>query len=271
MLVDPVLEVGDEHKRPPAWLVLLENWRALGEMSMLPAATLPLSLAPSGDGHSIIVCPGFLAGDKATSLLRRFLRSKNYQAIGWDLGRNFGPSTVGVELELLEEKVAEEYRKSGRKVSMLGWSLGGLMAREIGKRHPDMVRQVITLGSPVQARRVHDTNIGWLYERVAGKHIDMDELADRIEALHAPPAVPSTAIFTKTDSILPWRACMEPEAKNTDNIEVYAASHTGLGVNPFTYFAIADRLALPEDEWRPFDREAWPWRRLAYPTSGHGI
>ncbi len=255
--------------RPHISLAFLEVGRALGEFSLLPAAELPLRLAPEGDGHTVLVCPGFLTSDGSTGPLRRFIRSKGYNVYGWNLGRNLGPATTGSRLELLEDLVESLKKQSHRKISIVGWSLGGVMAREIAKQRPELVRQVITLGSPLHGQP-ESSNVNWIYTRVAkDAHLE-EEIEKILEQLHEPPEkVPSTSIFSKTDGVVPWRGCIEPETPITDNIEVYA-SHCGLGVNPFVYFAIADRLALPENDWTPFDRNASAWRQLAYPSSGHG-
>jgi len=142
------------------------------------------------------------------------------------------------------------------------------MARELAKQMPDQIRQVITLGSPISGN-VEASSISWIYNQLAGSAEQSVRLQELMENLHKPPEhVPSTSIFTKSDGIVSWRGCVEPEGNMTDNIEVYA-SHCGLGVNPIVYFAIADRLALPENEWSPFDREASTWRRAVYPTCGH--
>lgn len=240
----------------------------LAEMSLLPAAELPLRLAPTGDGHPVIVCPGFLTSDRATGFLRRFIRSKGYRVYGWNLGRNLGPGAEGDVVDQLSDWVVNVYRQSRRRVSLVGWSLGGVMARELAKRMPDTIRQVVTLGSPISGQPETST-ISWVYERIAGPLETSDEMKTLMDNIRRPPEhVPSTAIFTKSDGIVPWRGCIEPEAAHTDNIEV-RASHCGLGVNPFVFFAVADRLALPENQWSRFDREAAAWRRVAYPTSGH--
>ena len=257
-----------EFGRPPFSFALLEAGRALGELSLLPVAEFPLRAAPAGDGHSVIVCPGFLTSDAATSLLRRFIRSKGYQVYGWNLGRNLGPGTTGGSFELLADRIISVYRKSRRKVSLVGWSLGGVMARELAKQLPDQVRQVVTLGSPISGK-VEASTISWIYNQIANPpeiSAQMRDLIDNIQ--HPPEHVPSTSIFTKTDGIVHWRGCIEPKAPTTDNIEVYA-SHCGLGVNPIVFFAVADRLALPENDWSPFDRKASAWRRAAYPSCGH--
>ena len=257
-----------ELSRPPLGFALLEAGRALGEMSLLPVAELPLRAAPSGDGHPVIVCSGFLTSDTSTSLLRRFIRSKGYRTYGWNLGRNLGPGAAGGNFELLADWVISVYRQSRRKVSLVGWSLGGVMARELAKQMPDQVRQVITLGSPISGQ-VEASTISWIYNQIASPSDHGEELQKLMDNLHTPPKhVPSTSIFTKSDGIVHWRGCIERKTSMTDNIEVYA-SHCGLGVNPIVFFAIADRLALPENDWSPFDRKASPWRRAVYPSCGH--
>lgn len=255
-------------KPPPLPLLPLEGPRALTEWQWLALSRRFLSQAPEGDAHPVIVCPGFMASDYSTIPLRRFLIKKGYNAHGWGLGPNLGLKTTGNEGERLIEKVIELYRHTHRKVTLIGWSLGGVLSREIAKRLPDQIRQVITLGSPI-AGKVSASTIGWLYQRLTGHKPGEEEFRELEENLIDPPEfVPSTSIYTKTDSIVAWKSCIEPPSEKTDNIEVYA-SHVGLGVNPFVFYAVADRLALPRDEWKPFDRSLSKWRRVAYPFSGH--
>lgn len=254
--------------RPALPLALVEPGRTLAEISLLQFGKIPLRYAPMGDGHPVLVCPGFLASDRSTGSLRRFIASKEYDVYPWQLGSNLGPGPDGRTMDALEQRVNAIYKQTGRKVTLVGWSLGGVLARELAKRIPQLLRQVITLGSPISGD-VDSSNLSWLYERVAGPVARRDELAKYRRKLQAPPdRVPSTAIFTKTDGIVAWRGCLEPEGPLTDNIEVYA-SHCGLGFNPFVFYAIADRLALRKENWSPFDREASAWRRFAYPSSGH--
>lgn len=258
----------DEVKAPGFALMALESWRTMGELSLLPASTPLLKMAPRGDGYPVLVCPGFLAGDATTTVLRKFLSSKDYDVYGWNLGQNLGMKTTGDDGELLADRVMEIYKKSRQKISLVGWSLGGVMAREIAKKLPDQVRQVITLGSPIVGRP-DTSNISWLYQKVSGHSLTRSELIELQEELKDPPAdIPSTSIYSKTDGIVAWKTCKEPKSTLTDNIEVFA-SHCGLGVNAGVFYAIADRLALPEDEWSPFDRMTPFWRRAIYPSSGH--
>ncbi len=254
--------------RPPSIaLALVEGQRALAELASLPIAAPLLRLAPRGDGHPVMVLPGFMAAGGTTSPLRRFLRSKGYTPLCWELGRNLGPKAIGPQGELLAHRLQTVHRQMGRKISLVGWSLGGVMAREIAKQFPDMVRQVITLGSPFggNPRASYAFN---LYRSITGHDVDPDTMSEEFEALRQPPpGIPTTAIYSKTDGVVAWRNCVEQRTALTDNIEVYA-SHCGLGVNPAVYFALADRLALSQTDWQPFDRSS-SWRRFVYPSAGH--
>lgn len=256
--------------RPAFPLMPLEAPRAAAEFALLAMTRPLLRSAPIGDGHPVVVCPGFMASDSSTRVLRQFLRDKQYRVYGWELGRNLGLKTTGDGGEKLAEHVMKVYRRTHRRVTLVGWSLGGVMAREVAKQMPDPVRQVITLGSPITGEP-GTSNIQWLYERVTGHTLGSSDptMAEFEANLKNPPEfVPSTSIYSKTDGIVHWRTCMEPKRKNTDNIEVYA-SHCGMGFHPAVFAALADRLALPDGEWRPFDRKSSQMRKLIFPSSGH--
>lgn len=269
MAVVDAASVGVRELRAPSIaLALTEGGRALAELVSLQGASPLLSFAPKGDGHPVMVLPGFLAGGGTTGPLRRFLASKDYETFCWGLGRNLGPLAIGPEGELLAQRLESIYRKMKRKVSLVGWSLGGIMSRELAKRYPKYVRQVVTLGSPFAGNP--RANYAWrLYQGVTGQEIDPETMREEFDNLaEPPPGIPTTAIYSKGDGVVAWQSCVEKPSPLTDNIEVYA-SHCGLGVNPSVFFALADRLALPEREWQPFDRSAATWRRFVYPSSGH--
>ena len=245
---------GDALKPPGAFLLAMEG-RAPWEFGMT-FATLPLLMrSPRGDGHGVVVFPGLAASDASTIPLRSFLRSRGYEARGWKLARNFGPREGVVEQSL--EQVRKLARQSGRKVSLVGWSLGGIYAREIAKLLPEDVRCVITLATPFTGSP-KATNVWRVYELVSGHSLDDPELLAQVRE---PPAVPTTSIFSRTDGVVAWQCCVQDSQGRAENIEV-AASHFGIGVNPATWFAVADRLAQPEGAWRPFHREGW--RRWVY-------
>ena len=136
-----------EALRPPSRTLLLLEGRAVQELGAFWLLRPWLAAAPRGDGHPVLVLPGLLASDLSTQPLRSFLKSHGYAAHGWKQGRNLGLRS-GVERSMLE-RVEELYdRHGGRKISLVGWSLGGIYARQIAKRVPDKVRSVISLGSP---------------------------------------------------------------------------------------------------------------------------
>jgi pimeloyl-ACP methyl ester carboxylesterase len=243
---------------PPARVLLMMEGRALHEFAAFVAARPLLSLAPRGDGHPVLVLPGLVASDISTRPLRGFLRDHGYAAHGWKLGRNRG-YYVGLEQRILN-RVSDLRRRYGRKVSLVGWSLGGIFARQIAKLIPDDVRTVITLGSPF-AGNPRATHAWRLYELVSGYRVD-DGRVSFGRSLSDPPPVPTTAIYSRSDGICAWQCCVEKPTATTESIEVHG-SHCGLGHNPAAVYAVADRLAQPEGQWRSFDRTGW--RRFVYP------
>ena len=239
------------HDVPPsAWLLALEV-RALWELSALLPAWPLLNRAPRGDGHPVVVFPGLTAHDISTAPLRRYLHLLNHSACGWDQGFNFGPRP-GV-LDEAREQLVRTFESTGRKISLLGWSLGGIYARELAKEVPQLVRGVITLGTPFAGS--HKSTRAWrLYELASGRR--MEQESESYNLPKAPP-VPTTSIYSRTDGVVAWQGSVQsPSRENpqTENIEVLA-SHVGLGFNPSAWWAIANRLAQPEGQWAPFMRE----------------
>lgn len=253
-------------KPPSAVLALTELPRALAEFGSLPWAAPLLATAPRGDGHPVLVLPGFTTTDRSTAVLRRYLTRMGYDAHTWDLGRNLGPRAVGLQGEKLVDRLNAVHELTGKKVSLVGWSLGGVMARMVSRRVPDAVRQVISLGSPFTGTP-RATNVWRAYELLTGQRIDDNHTREQLRESATPPPVPSTAIWSREDGIVAWQNCVEPFASNSDNIEVHG-SHCGLGVNPAVLYAVADRLAQPEDDWKPFNRHGLV-RAMFYPSAGH--
>jgi pimeloyl-ACP methyl ester carboxylesterase len=209
-----------------------------------------LRRAPAGDGHPVLVLPGLGASDVSTRILRGFLRDRGYHVHAWRLGRNLGPRPSTVEG--LRRRVAELAERHRRPMSIVGWSLGGIYAREIAKVAAPLVRQVITLGSPYQLRDPAATNARVVYRVVTSRHQGGGPVDPRLrEDPPRPLSVPATSIYTRTDAIVPWEACTEVPSATSENIEV-RGSHGGLGHNPVALWIIADRLAQPEGSWKPF-------------------
>jgi pimeloyl-ACP methyl ester carboxylesterase len=242
--------------RAPGLVRLALEWRAPWEYGAAVALRPLLNLAPKGDGHPVLVFPGMMASDITTAPLRSFLESRGYVTYGWKLRTNLGPR-AGV-LEACRARLAEIRKRHKRRISLIGWSLGGIYAREFAKEFPRQVRLVITLGTPFTGHP-KATNAWRLYELVTGHKIGAPDVHT---ALRVPPPVPVTSIFSRSDGVVAWQCSVEKEGPLHENIEV-EASHLGLGFNPLSWYAIADRLAQPEGKWRRFDRSggrAWLYR-----------
>jgi pimeloyl-ACP methyl ester carboxylesterase len=253
------MSVAAQTLAPPSRTLMFLEGRAISELGAFLGALPLLSLAPRGDGHPVLVLPGLVASDTSTRPLRSFLKSRGYAVSGWRQGRNLG-LRHGVQ-DAMVELLQEMNETTGRKVSVVGWSLGGLYARQLAKMMPERVRQVITLGSPF-ASGPKATNAWRVYEIASGRRAD-EEDSRFGGALSATPPVPTTAIFSRTDGICAWQGCMEQTSATSESIEV-ESSHCGMGHHPAAVYAVADRLAQPEGEWAPFDRSGW--RGLVYPN-----
>jgi pimeloyl-ACP methyl ester carboxylesterase len=233
---------------PSARLFLTEPARGLAGLAVLPLAAPWLASAPRGHGHGVLVVPGLLASDMSTALLRRFLGWLGHNVHGWDLGRNVGPTDA--VLDRLPQTLAALAERSGGPVSVVGWSLGGIYARELARQRPGQVRQVITLGSPFALTDPRQSRVNGVYRRRSYLHADGRRVPTR-EELARPISVPSTAVYSRWDGVVSWQTCVEPETARHENVEV-RCGHLGFGTDPATLWLIADRLALPADQWRPF-------------------
>jgi pimeloyl-ACP methyl ester carboxylesterase len=243
--------------RPPSLFLMLAEARGLFELNTSLLLSPLLLRAPRGDGHPVLALPGFLASDLSMAPLRRYLKELGYDTYAWNMGRNLGG--VASKRGALRDLLKQIHETTGRKVSIIGWSLGGIYARDLALQLPDMVRSVITLGSPF-ANDITATNATKLYEALSGEGInDYPEIR---EAIAGDLPVPATSIYSRTDGIVNWRTSLLRPSDTAENIEVYLASHVGLGVNPAALWAMADRLAQAEGEFRQFDR--WGPFAIAY-------
>lgn len=236
---------------PSFWDSATELPRVILEMSSLTYCWPLLAGAPRGDGHTVMILPGFTAGDQSTLLLRRLLTRLNYNVLPWELGRNTGSLELQDRLRARFREVTDRY--PGR-VSLVGQSLGGVYARILAHDRPDQVRCVITLGSPFASTSPDTVNalVSRLFENVSG--MSRTEMRDQMTDFPAAaPPVPSTAIYSKTDGVVHWRTCLEYEGNHTENVEV-VGSHSGMAFNPLVLRVIADRLSQPEGSWRRFRR-----------------
>jgi pimeloyl-ACP methyl ester carboxylesterase len=228
-------------------LYLTEPGRAVADFGLYLAARPLMPRLPRGDGHPVLVLPGLLADDVSTRALRATLRRLDYRVHGWGLGRNIGPTAVCVTG--MRDRLTELTDRYQRSVSLIGWSLGGIFARDIARRAPDSVRQVITLGSPFRLARHSQSRATRVFERYSHLHVEHRPLPLEQDALPVP--VPTTSIYSHLDGIVAWQACLDEPGERCENIAVLA-SHLGLGHHPAAIWAITDRLAQQEGTWQPF-------------------
>ncbi|MDE2379753.1 alpha/beta hydrolase [Bradyrhizobium sp.] len=239
----------DGRLRPPGLALLLAEARGLFELNASILLSPLLMRAPRGDGHPVLALPGFLASDLSMVPMRRYLRELGYDAQAWRMGRNLGG--LARMRAALRDRLAEVHAATGRKVSLVGWSLGGVYARDLALQAPDMVRYVVTLGSPF-ANDVRATNATRLYETLSGERVE-DHLELR-DVIAGDLPVPTSSIWSRSDGVVNWRTCLVRPSGTAENIEVHLASHIGLVVNPAALWAVADRLAQANGEFSPFDR-----------------
>jgi triacylglycerol lipase len=199
-----------------------------------------LAGAPRGDDRPILIIPGFGASDRSTAMLRRYLNWLGYDARGWGLGNNIGAKTVGIHNEVLVAKLDQIHAETGRPVTLIGWSMGGIMARMIARERPGAVAELILLGSPFASDPY--ANRAWkLYERISGHSLSHPVAQRQIAQSKLPPPVKSTSLYSKSDGVVAWECCIEPPAPHTRNIEV-STSHCAFAFNPHVLRLIADLL-----------------------------
>jgi hypothetical protein len=235
-------------KAPPLTLFAAEPLRALLDSFASHVGCQPRAI---GDGHPVIVYPGLGAGAMNTGQLRTFLKGCGFTVYDWEGGVNTGPvGRLHDWLPCLEERLRTVHREHGCKVSLVGWSLGGVYARELAKSCPECVRQVITLATPFHALG-HGNHAGALFRLLHPESSHLDpELQERVSRT---PPVPTTSVYSKSDGIVSWRGCIEARTRHSENVEV-SASHLGIVSHPQVLRIVANRLAQPEGKWRPLTR-----------------
>lgn len=235
-----------ELNKSPASIWTWTEPRVIFELIAFYSLRRRLKKLPKGDGHAVIVIPGFLGTDGSIISLRNLLRDLGYRPHGWGLGQN--KAFNDGRIEALGQRIKLRSEETGRKVSLIGWSLGGIFAREVAKKYPEYVRQVITMGSPISGNFNH-TFAYKIYKRMNGQPTEAD--LEFYKTINTAPPVPTTSIYSKSDGIVAWRNSIQRPQKDTENIRI-KASHCGMGVNPGVMTVLADRLSQTDGQWRPY-------------------
>ncbi len=227
---------------PSARLMLSEARAPFEFVRFLMRASRQKDLPP-GDGHAVMLIPGFGVSDVALKPLARAIDRLGYATYGWGEGVNLGMRreirhNLVIRLRALNERHASA-------VSLIGWSLGGVFAREMARANPQLVRRVISLGSPINGHPAAN-NMMPLF-RLANRGKPVNEDLEGFNRRKIAPPVPCTAIYSRTDGVVAWQACLEEPAENTENLQV-SASHFALPFNLDALACIAQRLAIPEPQ-----------------------
>ncbi|HJQ57314.1 MAG TPA: alpha/beta hydrolase [Vineibacter sp.] len=236
----------DRKIEPPSRTLLALEGRGLLELPALLAAAPFLATAPRGQRHAVVVLPGLGADDSSTLPIRRFLAGLGYDVHGWGRGRNVRAPLSDVAA--IVDQVTKLRSTTQLKVSLVGWSRGGILAREVARQIPEAVRLVISLGSPFAAADA--SNVKEIWRLLTGEEYKAPD-PERLRSLAQPLPVPATSIYTRADGVVAWQACLEQESPTAENVEVNT-THLGLGFHPPALWVIANRLAQPFDSWRPF-------------------
>ena len=209
----------------------------MAELPLLLARSRRLRQQPRGHGEPVLVAPGFGASDASTALLRAYVARLGYDVSGWGLGRNTG--AVPELLPQLVEQVARLGARHDTEVRLVGWSLGGYLVREVAREVPHLVHRVVTLGSPVVGGPKY-TTVGAIYQR---QGLDLDEVERIVDARYdVPLQVPVTAVYSKSDRIVAWQACIDDRSPDVEHVEV-RSTHLGLGISADVYEVVARALA----------------------------
>ena len=235
-----------EAKAPPRGVMLSEWPRAAFRLGMLPFAWRELMSAPRGDGRPVLVLPGLVNGDSSNLILRRYLNALGYRAFPWELGRNFGQRAIGADGARLFERIAAIHDETGEKVTLVGVSLGGIMARVAAHRAPDLVREVITVCSPF-AGLPSATNVWRVFELACGQRVDDPAVRAQLEEASEPLPVPATAIWSRSDGLVNGEVCREAACGTARAIEV-SNGHLLAQMSPEVLRAVAETLALGADQ-----------------------
>jgi pimeloyl-ACP methyl ester carboxylesterase len=222
-------------------LLASEPYRAM--MDYIAGHVSSLTSLPQGDGHPVLVFPGLGVSGSATTELRFRLQSLGYAVFDWEQGVNMVPgASFNVGLALLERQLLELAKQHGQSISLLGWSLGGIYSRELAKKHPTLVRQVVTLATPF-ADEAASLHARWLRLGLTGPTIEAE--AQLLQNLRVHPPVPSASIYSRMDGVVAWQSCIGEGSPLHVNIEVDDVSHFGMVHHPEVLHVLAHLLARP--------------------------
>ncbi|MFT5885553.1 MAG: putative esterase [Arcticibacterium sp.] len=222
-------------KKPSFLLHITEVFRAIFQAIKAWFFMRTYAYQNIGKGQIVMVVPGLMGTDLSTKMLRSFLNKMGFRTFGWEMGRNKGRFA---DLPRLIEKIKNLHEGSGQKIVLIGWSMGGIFAREVSKQIPQAIKQLITMGSPFG--NIHaPNNAKWVFDLLNPERKVMPEFENQI---HQPANVPTLAIYSISDGIVPWEACIEPLEDDLHQNKEVESSHFGMGTNKEVFKVVLERL-----------------------------
>jgi hypothetical protein len=223
---------------------LFREARGFLELPRLMLRFRDLARQPRGHGEPVILLPGYRAGDGSTLILKGYLRLLGYEVRGWGLGRNSGD--VPDLFPRVLKRISSFAHRTHQQVRLIGWSLGGYLAREAARERPDLIHRVITLGTPV----IGGPKYTVVARRFHRRGMDMAAIEAEIELRNKISlCTPVTAIYSRADAVVAWEACIDQNGTAVEHVEV-RTTHVGLGFSPEVYKIIAERLAADDNACR---------------------
>lgn len=219
----------------PGGARILRELRVVREPARLGANLGRLRRAPRGDNRLTVDIPGWMAPERSMIPIRSYLRRIGHDARGWGLGVN--GNDVEASRDRFVDRLAGLVEHTGRPANLVGWSLGGVIARETARDHPHLVHRVVTFGTPAIGGPTHTAGALRFGEQECHRITVLQEELDRT----SPIRVPVRAIFTRRDGVVDWRACIDRFSTDVEHVEV-RSSHVGLGLDPDVWLAVADAL-----------------------------
>lgn len=221
---------------PPARSRLAGEIGAILEPARLALNAPRLAKGPRGNGRRAVLIPGWRAPEASMVPIGGYLRRLGHRPAPWGLGTN--DADVEETRDRMVDRVPELVERNGGPINLVGWSLGGVIAREIARTLPESIHRVITYGTPVLGGPTHTVGAA---NAGAAECARITALQEHLDATD-PISVPITALFTRHDGAVDWRACIDRSSLDVTMLEV-RSTHVGLGIDPDVWVAVAEALA----------------------------
>lgn len=250
------------HMEPPAtYKLLLELTVVFEIIAFLLVGAISLLRGQRGNGRPVVVIPGYGFGNPSTWLLRKMLQWHGFDVHPWNVDRNDG--LFDCHINALEEQISALHERSGRRVTLVGWSLGGIYSRIVVNRVGEKIDQIVTLASPFRLRSLSEAPafVRRTLEKKGLRPLSTETLAPYFDEYVATPSQPSTSVFSYSDCVVGEELACDTTTPVNDSIGIYG-SHVGMTHNPFALILLVEKLLRPDEDYALFRIHGW--RKLAF-------